>query len=218
MTTADHVPLNGNARNGNARFGRRGRRRLAVGSAAGLIALAAFAAPVAAQTSGEAARGMRFAGFAFQLPKGGKWTAERGTTPGTQFLHLRRQKASVNIEIQATTRQPDPPLGGEEELLASVGEVGDGTAVPDRDRGAVCARTNRQWQDEFETASKATGGKAFGTGVYAEMDDHFLVCLHPQRTGKLISFRFVARARVGEALKPHDKAARAFFESVRFSR
>ncbi len=194
------------------------RRRLRAGLFVALIAIGAVTAQSGAQTANtiRPADRVAFAGFAFDLPEGGRWMADRGVTEGVRYLHLQRQTTSVKLRIEVTSRRPKPPIASEQELLTRVGQNSDGAAVPDRDRGAVCARIHKEWQDEMTVATKGSGGKHFGTGVFAEMDDYSLVCLHPRAKGTVISFRFVARMRAGLALEPHGDEARAFFESVRF--
>ena len=194
------------------------RRRLRAGLVAVLLGIAAASAQGAAQTTGTARPSDRtaFAGFAFDLPQGGRWTTERGVAQGVRYQYFQRQTTSVKFRIEVTSYRPRPPIVSEQELLTRVGQTSDGPTVPDRDRGAACARTNMQWQDEITIATKGSGGKPFGTGVFAEIDDHSLVCLHPRAKGTVITFRFVARMRAGAALEPHGEEAKAFFETVRF--
>ncbi len=183
----------------------------------GLVAVSAQGEAQNARNASPSDR-IKFAGFAFQLPQGGRWNTENGFVEGVRYRNFQKKKTSVKLKVEVTSYRLNPPIASEQELLARVGQSGNGDAVPDRDRGAVCARTQTQWQDEISISTKGSGGKPFGTGVFAEIDDHSLFCLHPRAKGTAVTFRFSARMRAGAELEPHGDEARAFFESVRFGR
>lgn len=160
---------------------------------------------------------MSFAGFSFAMPKGAKWVKERGGTGNMTFLYLKQDRDGAQVQIQLTSYRPGEPIEKPEDLVAWTAKSGAWFAQIDPDKGdMLCARAQKKWEDEVTVASNGRGGEPYGTGVYADMEDFTMECVHPMAPGRLVAFRYVARTPVGKAFRSHLKQAHSFLGSVRF--
>ncbi len=173
--------------------------------------------PAAAPTSKSWSERMSFAGFSFAMPKGAKWVKERGGTGNMTFLYLKQDRDGAQVQIQLTSYRPSTPIERPEDLVAWTAKSGDWFAQIDSKKSdMLCARTQKKWEDEVTVATNGNGGAPYGTGVYADMEDFTMECLHPLARGRLVTFRYVARTPVGKAFRSHVKQAHNFLGSVRF--
>ncbi len=173
--------------------------------------------PAASTTTNGWSQRMSFAGFSFAMPKGAKWVQERGGTGNMTFLYLKQDRDGAQVQIQLTSYRPSTPIDEPEDLVAWTAKSGDWSAQIDpRKTDMLCARTQKKWEHEITVASNGRGGEPYGTGVYADMEDFTMECLHPLARGRLVAFRYVARTPVGKAFRSHIKQAQNFLSSIQF--
>ncbi len=173
--------------------------------------------PAAPKTTNGWSERMSFAGFSFAMPKGARWVKERGGTGSMTFLYLKQDRDGAHVQIQLTSYRPGQPIDNPEDLIAWTAKSGDWLATLDhRKQDAVCARTHKKWADEITVPANGRGGGSYATGVFADMEDFTMECLHPVAPGRLVAFRYIARTPVGKAFRSHSTQANTFLGSVQF--